>query len=403
MGYIMIKLWEIQKGIIMPNKNEIEKVGTTAPALSKGQKFQVELINELDNSLKQMDVKMSDYGKKCVANAIGSLILYCQNNDIKLESINPILLKSQLQNIGLTELNCAGLPSEAYIELRKTKVEVEKDDKKEEREIYNIAIKPQGAGNEKLVRKYGVGIKKDTGLHQAILIHEGDEVIMPSYEGALITPLKINCKFENINKKVIGVAYVIEKSDGTEDYLIATREGIKPNIIAQIRQNALYKFKKEVEYTGKDGKVKKYQKTDEEARDKFYAELDAKAEPMSVDELIDAYKDYVNPTYTSGGSKESMILRKMKNNALKNYPKEYDNSYVKNSVEDMFEEKDESVMEKAKVVKETVDVVSKVEKELEEAPAIENAPQDFEVVDAETGEVNKVPASKEEVNEDDPF
>ena len=42
---------------------------------------------------------------------------------------------------------------------------------------------------------------------------------------------------------------------------------------------------------------------------------------------------------------EQMILRKMKNNALKNYPKEYDNTYVANSVKNMFEENDESVVE----------------------------------------------------------
>lgn len=371
----------------MPTKNEIKTVETSVPAFSKGQKFQVEIMQELEKSMNVVDVSFTDYGRKCVVNAIGQLILTCQNQSIKLEDINSILLKQQLQSVGLTELNCAGQPSEAYFDMRKTWVKVvnKETGKEESRLVYNVTIKPQGAGNEKLVRKYGVGLKKGTGLHQAILIHEGDVVTMPQYEGAVITPLKVETKFENINNKVIGVAYVIEKEDGSEDYLIATREGIKPNIIAQIRQNALYKFK--VEKTNSKGAT--YEAVDEDARDRFYTKLDADAEKMNVDELITAYKDYVNPTYTSGGSKESMILRKMKNNALKYYPKEYDNSYIKNAVENMFEEKDESVMEKPKVAKETVDVVAKVENELTEEPSDATAPADFEVIDANTGEVKE--------------
>lgn len=376
-------------------KKQLKTVDATALAVSKGQRYQIDLMNELDKSMKVMDVEFTQYGRKCVVNAIGSLILYCQNNDISLSSINSILLKTQLQNVGLTELNCAGLPSEAYFDFRKTTVEkTNENGEVEKKTVYNVSIKPQGAGNEKLVRKYGVGLKKETGLHQAILIHEGDIVTMPQYEGSTITPMKIETKFENINNKIIGVAYVIEKVDGTEDYLIATREGIKPNIVAQIRQNTLYSFK----VSGDKYKV------DIKARDEFYAKLDADAEKMNVDELLTAYKDYVNPTYTSGGSKEAMILRKMKNNALKYYPKEYDNSFIKNAVESMFEEQDESVMEKPKILKE-VDVVEKVEQEIAEEPVVENAPIDFEVKDAEVTEpkVEEKPQPKKVESEADPF
>ena len=40
----------------------------------------------------------------------------------------------------------------------------------------------------------------------------------------------------------------------------------------------------------------------------------------------------------------------MKNNALKNYPKEYDNSYIAESVKNMFEEQDKSVLERKNVI-----------------------------------------------------
>lgn len=385
-------------------KNQVTKVENASPVkLGQGQKFQVDLMNELDASMKVMDLSFSDYGRKCVVNAIGALILHCQTNNMSLKQINMVLLKTQLQNVGLTELNCAALPSEAYFDLRKTKEMVEvtqKDGTTKKEPVYSIAFKPQGAGNEKLVRKYGVGLKKDTGLHQAILIHEGDKVTMPQYEGSQITPLKIETSFENIDKKVIAVAYVAIKTDDTEDYLIATREGIKPNIVAQIRQNTLYEFKK----------PNSNYEVDEKKRDEFYAKLDADAETMKVDELLNAYKEYVNPTYTSGGSKEAMILRKMKNNALKLYPKEYDNTYIKNAVEGMFEENDPTVLEKPKALREdAVDVVEKVEKEIAEESAVENAPQDFKVdgngevvKDVESKDKEPAPATEEKPAEEKP-
>lgn len=63
MGYVVIQLWE-KKGINMAEtKKEVAKVETTVPVLSKGQKFTVDLIKELDESMKVMDVSFTEYGK----------------------------------------------------------------------------------------------------------------------------------------------------------------------------------------------------------------------------------------------------------------------------------------------------------------------------------------------------
>lgn len=359
----------------MADEKSIVEVGKSTPTLSKGQKYQVELLNELDKSLAEMGTKFTDYGKTCVINAIASLLLYCQNNEIKLESINPIVLKAQLQNVGFSQLNMSALPSEAYFDMRKTWVEIvnKTTGEKESKLLYNVAIKPQGAGNEKLLRTFGVGVKKN-GLHSPLLVREGETFTMPVYDGISVKPFHYEPKIECMNNKVILVCYVLEKADGGVEYLIANRESIKPNIIAQIRQNAMYKFKTtKVAKNGKD-----YEAVDTEARDNFYATLNVEAEKSTADELIDKYGEYVNPTYTSGGSRESMIIRKMKNNALKNYPKEYDTSYVKNAVENMFEDVDETVIQKPNF-KGEVDVCEKVNKELEMIASDETAPADFEL------------------------
>lgn len=343
------------------------KVTKNQVVLTKGDNFQVELVQQVDLATKEMGRNLSEYGTQCVINALASLVLYCKQNDIKFSSFDQTMVKLALINVGYTELNMAAIPSEAYFDIRKVNKEVEDKETGETKSTtsYAVTIKPQGAGNEKLTRKYGVNVKE---LQSALLIREGDEYELPGFDGAKMTPFI--WKRKSLDSKVIMVVYPLEKTNGTFEYLIASREGIKPNIIAQIRQNTLYKFKKK--------NAKGYEVNDPEARDLFYAELDAKAESMKVDELIKEYAEYINPTYTSGGSKEQMILRKMKNNALKNYPKEYDNAYMKQAVESMFEDRDDSLNIKRDEAIDA-DAVETVEKEINETIVDENAPADFEV------------------------
>ena len=332
------------------SKNELTKTNKNEVALSGGLAIQEKLLSELDKANQEFGADFTPYGRTCAINCIAGIVSFTKANGIDIQKIDPTLLRLQVQNVGYTELNYASIPSEIYFDLRKT---TSSDGK----ETYSIAIKPQGAGNEKLVRKYGVGLKKGSGLHNAILIREGDEFIMPQFNGMEMTPPIYKPQLKNANNKVVAVVYPAEKEDGSVEYLIATRDSVKANIIAQIRQNTLYAFKET--YMGKNGK--EYERVDKEARDKFYDELNKKSEGMTLDEMLadEEILKYVNPTYTSGGSKEQMILRKMKNNALKNYPKEYDNTFIANSVKNMFEEQDESVLEKK-------DVVAKVSKELDE-------------------------------------
>ena len=378
------------------NKNEVQVTGGLA--------IQQRLLSELDNANKEFGKDFTDYGRTCAINCIASVVMFVKSKGIDMTEIDGSMLRLQVQNIGFTELNMASIPSEAYIDLRKSTKWVETTDpstgeiKKEKKTQYSISIKPQGAGNEKLVRKYGVGLKKGSGLRNAILIREGDEFVMPQFDGLNVTAPVYKPQLKNANNKVIAVMYPVEKDDGTAEYLIATREGIKPNLIAQIRQNALYAFTKEEdeEYTGKNGK--KYTRTktvvDEVARDEFYKALEEKADKMSVDEMLadEELLEYINPTYTSGGSKEAMIMRKMKNNALKNYPKEYDNSYVAESVRNMFEEQDKSVLEKKR------DIVNEVEHSLDE-DLNEDEIMDF-TADEETPAEEHVEETK---NDDEPF
>lgn len=318
--------------------------------VSGGLKLQDQLLAELDKSAQDMGQDFSDYGRKCVVNAIASLVIYTKEKGIELTEFDATLVRLALQNIGYTELNIAAIPSECYFDIRKTK-----DGKK------TLAIKPQGIGNEKLLRTYGVNVKE---VRSPWKVREGDDFTYPSYDGLNVTPPKWTPK--SFDKKIIMVVYPVIKNDNTVEYLIATREGVKPNIVAQIRQNTMY----------------------EKNKDDIYARLEKDAENKTVDELltIKEWVEYINPTYTSSGSREQMILRKMCNNALKNYPKDYKDSYMKNAVENMFEDNDDSIKERKDYIE--ADAVEKVEKEIAEQPSDEkvndfNADDDGVVEDKE--------------------
>lgn len=304
--------------------------------LSNTNQFQVKLIGEIEKTADEIGTSFTDYGKRCMVNAYAALVSHMKSNNISFNDVDGAMLRLAFQNVGYTELNFAAQPSECYFDFRKFK---------DTNGLYHytVSIKPQGAGNEKLVRKYGVQIRN---LLPCWLIREGDEYTLPYWDGTTMT--QPTWRPKGFDNKVIMVIYPLEKTNGRTEYLIATREGIKPNIVSQIRQNALYAFK------------------DPNQRDAFYRQLDEDAEKCSVDELIrlDKYRDYLSPTYLSFGAREQMIIRKMQNNALKNYPKEYDSNAIREAVENMFEDSDESLKEKAAIYNQ--DVVATVEKEIAE-------------------------------------
>ena len=123
-----------------------------AVALAGGQALQVRLMSEFDQTAKETGREFTEYGKQCMMNAISQIVIYCKTykEKIDINDFDGSMLRLAIQNIGYTELNCAALPIECYPHVRK-----DKNSRK-----YFLTFKPQGAGNEKLLRKYGVNVKE---------------------------------------------------------------------------------------------------------------------------------------------------------------------------------------------------------------------------------------------------
>ena len=361
-----------------PKANPVATVSATDFLALSPAKQQEYLSTKLFGGAETMNVEYSDYGKKCAVNAIIATQSYLKSNNKSFKDVDVDLYLLTLHSIALTELNCAANPSEAYIELRGNV----------------LAVKPQGAGNERLTRKFGVGIKPKTGLHTAWLVREGDEFELPQFNGLDITAPRWKPNPLNMSRRVVAVVYPVEKEDGTVEYLIANRDSVKSNVVAQLRQTLLYAFYKK----NPDGTLMRdrYNRpiVDVQKRDEAYAKINSIAEKAAtLDEFLNDpfVAAYLNPTYTSFGSREAMVVRKMKNNALKQYPKDYETSAVAEAMKLLDEDYDDTIDEAPPALRkpESEDVIAKVEHETKASPSGPKVAS-FEV-DESTGEISEKP------------
>ena len=166
----------------------------TKGELTKVQQFQTNEIVRIEKTLKDSGLELTPYQKKCGINAIAGIISFLKEQGKSFEDVDMNLLRLSIQNVALTELNYAAIPAEIYFDLRGN----------------ILTVKPQGAGNEKLVRTYGVNVEN---ISMAWLIREGDDFTLPSYDGETCVAPKWTMK--SLDKKVIAVCYMVKKTDGS--------------------------------------------------------------------------------------------------------------------------------------------------------------------------------------------
>ena len=116
------------------------------------------------------------------------------------------------------------------------------------------------------------------------------------------------------------------------EFYISERADVIKNLIAHINNNLMNETFGIVE--------KRYKATaDQLSRiDAKKKELIAKASSMDLDSALDCpdLAPYISPAWTEPHSREAMIERKMRNNAIKKIPKDFGNG----AMETMFEEND---------------------------------------------------------------
>jgi len=280
----------------------------------------------IEQQLTGNGIRMDDYQKTCVMNAIAGINTVLDTKGISWGSpeldrntVTDILLK-----VAALKLNASASPREVYFQTRKTKKDVYTDGRKQEVWMKQIEMGIEGDGNDAILANFGRDVKT---VHQFWLIREGDDFVYPRYKGIEVAPPEWTPKGSG---KVIRVVYPITKINGEVEYYIAEREDVVRNLIAHAKQNMM----NETFGIAQD----RYKATPDQKKqiDAKKTEILRKIEELGLDAALadEDVATYFSPAWKDPQSRESMITRKMRNNVVKKIPKDFGNAFVSMTYDD---------------------------------------------------------------------
>lgn len=293
----------------MAEKNEVAKKEFTT-GLSQWTNTITDLVTR---DFEQNGVQYDEYSKQCAMNAMSAIYQLVQNTDkTDMNNLNTSNLREVVAQCASLKLNANAMPREVFFQLRSKQINGQW--------VKMVEMGIEGDGNDSLLRQFGNNV--DT-VYPVWLVKEGDDFTYPRRRGIEIEPAEWTPK--GLSDKTVRVVYPVKLKDGTIEYLIAEREPVRTNLIAHIKNNMLNETFGFV--TGKNSKGKDRTRYDATAEEK--AKINAKKEEIlsavrECETLEDILKCEVAKPYISAAwldTPEAMIVRKMRNNAIKKFPK----------------------------------------------------------------------------------
>lgn len=318
-------------------------------ANQKASKFQTSMQKVqnayMDSIIRQgeaMKIKYDSEQIACGSALLSAMTEQMESKQLAIKDMDQTKLIRVIQEATLLRLNANANPKECYVIVRSPR---------NAKPYFDFGI--MGDGYDKILRRYGVGVKT---VHPFWAVREKDMFTYPSFNGLTVQPP--TWKPKDMTSKVVRVVYPIEMVDGSVVWEIAEREDVKKNLLAHIGQNLMY--------------------------DNNHPGLIDRLSNMSLDEIFKDKEalEVMSPAWKSPQSRESMILRKMRNNAIKALPKDFGNAFVAGAFEDASDG--------------TINVEDVVDAEVTESVATEKieAPK----IDKETGEIQTKSTKVEEVS-----
>ena len=260
-------------------------------------------------------IEFDDYSKKCAMDAMSAIYQLIQNTDkADIGSMDTSNLRDIVKRCASLKLSASSYPREVYFQLRNKQVNGQW--------VKEVEMGIEGDGNDSLLRNFGVGVQK---VYPVWLVKEGDEFTYPKRVGLSVTPPEWEEK--GLSSKVVRVVYPVKLTGKDVEYLIAERDSVKTNLMAHVRNNLLNETFGicESRYKAKPEQLQQIQAKKDEI-------IDALRNCATVDDMLacELARPYISAAWLD--SPESMIVRKMRNNAIKKYPKNFNsianNSYV---------------------------------------------------------------------------
>lgn len=258
----------------------------------------------VSRDFEQCGVSYDEYAKQCAMNAMSSIFQLVQNTDnADMNNLNTSNLREVVAQCASLKLNANAVPREVYFQLRSKQINGQWC------KIVEMGI--EGDGNDALLRQFGNNI--DT-VYPVWLVKDGDDFTYPRRRGIEVEPAEWTQK--GLSDKTVRVVYPVKLKDGTVDYLIAEREPVRTNLIAHIRNNLLNET-----FGICENRYKATPKQKEQIKAKKEEILSVVRECETLEDILkcEVAKPYISAAWLD--TPEAMIVRKMRNNAIKKFPK----------------------------------------------------------------------------------
>lgn len=284
-----------------------EKQDKFQTALAKATNLYVPMVAD---TLEDNEIEMSDYQRQCVMSAIGVIDELLKGKGKAWQDVNQNSLTTALTNTATMQLNPSASPREVYYITRNKKVNGQW--------TVEVEMGVEGDGNDALLARFGRDVQT---VHKFWEVRENDHFEQPFFDGLQMTPPKWQ---PTGNGKVIRVVYPITKTNGDVEFVISERESVAKNLKAHINNNLMNETFGIAESRYK---ANSKQKQEIEVRKKAIVDI---FRDMTLEQMLasEALEPYISPAYKDPHSSESMIIRKMRNNAVKKYPKNFENAFL---------------------------------------------------------------------------
>ena len=314
-------------------------------------------IEKLSKYAEATKLEFDDYQKTCVANAIRKTDETLVNSGLSWNDLEVNNVFNVLQQIGFLRLN----PSANEVGL------MTRNQKRGDKWVKVLEAMIMSNGNDTILKTFG----QDVDTFKSYDVFEGDESSGVEYNGWEVVLPKYKPMYKS--KKVLYAVYIIRKNDGEFEISISEREDAKISLLANARTNM-----------------------GSNVDNDLLRELNK----LTLDEILGNPKwaDYklkgkygesplFSPAWTSPISSERMVSRKLRNHAIRRYPKNFDTTEVAELYQQTFEDE--------KYIKE--DVIEHVENKMLETQKDFNEKANVEKINVKkTGEKFEVKEENEE-------
>lgn len=287
-------------------------------------------------------VIFDEYSRKCAMEAVGSIYNLVKNDGkANMNSLDTSNLRGIVENCAGLKLNPSAYPRECYFQLRNVK--------RGNEWVKVVEMGIEGAGYDSLLSHYGKDVEQ---VYPYWVVKEGDTYIPPKHKGLELTPPEWEEK--GLSDKAVRVVYPVKLTDGTVTYLTADRASVKVNLLAHVKQNMM-----NATFGVCEDRYKATPKQKEEIKAKKDEILNALRSCATVDDMLECEiaRQFISGAWLD--TPESMIQRKMCNNATRKYPKNYDQMARQAQIEldDTYRQTQDDVVESANAVDFEEDVI----------------------------------------------